>query len=283
MTQPGQISSVYFSRGKVLGDVEILSGLPHRETARTCAPVSLQCFHHNDFAELTRRVPSFFHFLSGQLASRLAQAREVVPTESKSLELSGNLSNFDLVTVYQTIANSSQTGQLRISNAAGELVAGFFFEHGQPRCGQFGHLTGEEGFWQLFGSDQLTGTFSFATTPLPEKDWIQSNRITKNANEMLITALQGRDEFTELRRIFSQDDRKLQRDKADFAWPATAKPEFLPIAVQVWQLVSTRPRTVNELFQRCSVCEFKIYQVVDELMRSRQFSWLPEALNANVA
>ncbi len=153
----------------MLGDVEMLSGLPRKHIARTCEAVSLQCFERKDFPELIRRVPSFFHFLSGQLASRLADARDVATAKSNCLELSGNLSNFDLVTVYQTIANSSQTGQLRISNAAGELVAGFFFEQGRPRCGQFGHLTGEEAFWQLFSNDQLTGTFSFATTMVRRK------------------------------------------------------------------------------------------------------------------
>ncbi len=282
--QPGQtLAGAHLSRGHVLGDVEIFSGLPRKQTARTCGTVSLQCFERKDFPELIRRVPSFFHFLSSQLASRLAQADDVATTESNSLELGGNLSNFDLVTVYQTITNSSQTGQLRISNAAGELVSAFFFQRGQPRCGQFGHLTGEEAFWQLFGSDQLAGTFSFTTTLAPEKDWIQSNWITKNAGEMLINALQGQDEFAELRQKFAEGGKTLQRNKTDFAWPASATPELLTIAAQVWQLAATRPVTVDELFRRCAVCEFKIYQVVDELLRSRHFIWSHEALNARVA
>ena len=284
MIQPGQTSSgAYLSRGDVLGDVEILSGLPRKQIARTCGPVSLQCFERKDFPELIRRVPSFFHFLSGQLASRLAQARDVDTTKSNCLELSGNLSNFDLITVYQTIVNSSQTGQLRISNAAGELVSGFFFEQGRPRCGQFGHLTGEEAFWQLFGGDQLTGTFNFVTTLVPERDWIQSNSITKNASEMLINALQGRDEFAELRKKFAEGGKTLQRNKADFAWPASATPELLSTAAQVWQLAATRPVTVGELFRQCAVCEFKLYQVVDELLRSRHFIWSHEASNTKVA
>jgi CRP/FNR family cyclic AMP-dependent transcriptional regulator len=282
--QTGQTSpEAYLSRGDVLGDVEILSGVPHKNIARTCEPVSLQCFKRKDFPELIRRVPSFFHFLSSQLASRLAQARDIATTKSNCLELSGNLSNFDLITVYQTIVNSSQTGQLRISNAAGELVSGFFFEQGKPRCGQFGHLTGEEAFWQLFGSDQLKGTFSFTTTQVPEKDWIQSNSITKNAGEMLINALQGRDEFAHLRQKFAEGGKTLQRNKANFAWPASATPGLLTTAAQVWQLAATRPVTVDDLFHHCAVCEFKIYQVVDELLRSQHFIWSHEALNAKVA
>ena len=275
--------AAYLSRGDVLGDVETLSGLPRKHLARTCEAVSLQCFERKNFPELIRRVPSFFHFLSTQLASRLAQARDVAVTQSHCLELAGNLSNFDLITVYQTIVNSSQTGQLRISSADGELLSAFFFEQGQPRCGQFGHLTGEEAFWQLFVNEQLTGTFTFATTELPEKGWIQSERITKNASEMLINALQGRDEFAELKHRVAESGGTLQRNKTALAWPAGAPPESLTVAEHIWQFAAKRPVTVDEIFRHCALCELKIYQVVDELLQSRHFIWSDEAASAKVA
>jgi CRP/FNR family cyclic AMP-dependent transcriptional regulator len=275
--------ATYLSRGDVLGDVETLSGLPRKHVARACEPVSVQCFPVRHFPELIKRVPSFFHFLSGQLALRLAQARDLAMTQSHCLELSGNLSNFDLITIYQTIANSSQTGQLRISNPGGELVSAFFFEQGQPRCGQFEHLTGEEAFWQLFVNEQLTGTFTFSTTELPEKDWIQSDRITKNASEMLINALQGRDEFAELKQKFAESAATLERNKANLSWPADAPPDSLTVAEQVWNFAEKGPVTVDQIFKHCSVCELKIYQVVDELVRSRHFVWSHEATTAKVA
>jgi CRP-like cAMP-binding protein len=275
--------AAYLSRGDVLGDIETLSGLPRKHIARSCQPVSLQCFPRKNFPELIRRVPSFFHFLSAQLASRLAQARDVAVTQSHCLELAGNLSNFDLITVYQTIVNSSQTGQLRISNADGELVSAFFFEQGQPRCGQFGHLTGEEAFWQLFVNEQLTGTFTFAATQLPEKDWIQSDRITKNASEMLINALQGRDEFVELKQRLAESGGTLQRNKTNLSWPTGAPPESLTVAEQIWQFAAKRPVTVDEIFRHGAVCELKIYQVIDELLQSRHFIWSDDAASAKVA
>src|SRR3954468_8335962 len=253
--------ATYLSRGDVLGDVETLSNFPRKHIPRTCEPVSLQCFQSKDFPQLIARGPSFFHFLSGQLALRLAQARDLAMAQSHCLELSGNLSNFDLITVYQTIANSSQTGQLRISNPNGELLSAFFFEQGQPRCGQFEHLTGEEAFWQLFVNEQLTGTFTFSTTELPEKDWIQSDRITKNASEMLINALQGRDEFAQLKQKFADSAATLQRNKANLSWPAGAPPESLTVAEHVWSFAEKGPVTVEQIFRQCAVCELKVYQV----------------------
>jgi CRP/FNR family cyclic AMP-dependent transcriptional regulator len=275
--------AVYLSRGDILGEVETLSGLPRKHVARTCEPVSLQCFKLKDFPELIRRIPSFFHFLSSQLALRLAQARDLALAQSHCLELAGNLANFDLITVYQTIANSSQSGQLRISNPAGELISSFFFEQGQPRGGQFEHLTGEEAFWQLFVNEHLVGTFTFSTDSPPEKDWIQSERITKNASEMLINALQGRDEFAELKQRFGEDSATLEHGKDNLVWPATAAPELQTVAEQIWQFTATRPRTIAALFQHCVVCELKIYQVVDELLQSRQLIWSHQATNQKVA
>jgi CRP-like cAMP-binding protein len=275
--------ATYLSRGDVLGDVETLSGLPRKHMARTCEPVSLQCFELKNFPEIVRRVPSFFHFLSSQLALRLAQARDLAMTQSHCLELSGNLANFDLITVYQTITNSSQTGQLRISNTNGELVSAFFFEQGQPRCGQFEHLTGEEAFWQLFVNEQLSGTFTFSATELPEKDWIQSDRITKNASEMLINALQGRDEFAEMKQKFADSAATLLRNKATLTWPSSAPPDSLVVAEQIWNLAGKGAVTPTALFQHCAVCELKVYQVIDELLRSRQFIWSTDATSAKVA
>lgn len=275
--------AAYLSRGDVLGDVEALSGLSRKHVVRTCEPVSLQCFQRKNFEELIRRVPSFFRYLSEQLAFRFAQASDFALTQSHCLELSGNLSNFDLVTIYQTIANSSQSGELRISNAKSELISAFFFEKGQPRCGQFEHLTGEEAFWQLFVSEELAGTFSFSAGELPAKDWIQSERIIRNASEMLINALQGRDEFAELKQRFSESAATLQQRKANLSWPPAAPPELQPVAEQIWQLAARGPMTVSALFQHCSVCELKIYQIVDELLQSHHFTWSAAAPDEKVA
>ena len=276
-------SAAYLSRGDVLGDVEALSGIPRKHVVRTCEPVSLQCFQRKDFDELIRRVPSFFRFISGQLAFRLSQASDLALTQSHCLELSGSLANFDLITIYQTIANSSQTGELRISNAQGELVSAFFFEKGQPRCGQFEHLTGEEAFWQLFVSEELAGTFAFSAEDLPVKDWIQSERITKNASEMLINALQGRDEFAELKQRFSDDTATLQRHKSTLSWPPAAPPESKTVAEQIWEFAAKGPVTVQALFRHCAVCELKVYQVVEELIHSHHFVWSNLATDEKVA
>ena len=184
----GNTSDAYLSRGDIFGDVEVLTDLPRQHLIRTREPVSLQCFPRKNFAALVGRVPAFFQYLSEELAFRLSQARDLTLAQSHSLELSGSLSNFDLVTIYQTIVHSSQTGELRISNENSELISAFYFEKGQPRCGQFEHLTGEEAFSQLFLSEALRGTFSFSSGDRLISAGILSESITRNPEEMLINA-----------------------------------------------------------------------------------------------
>jgi CRP-like cAMP-binding protein len=266
-------SEAYLSRGDIFGDVEVLTEQPRKYLVRTHEPVSLQCFHRKDFAELVRRVPSFFQYLSEHLAFRLAQARDLALARSHCRELSGSLSDFDLVTIYQTIVNSSQTGELRISNEKSDLISTFFFEKGQPRCGQFEHLTGEEAFWQLFLSDSLAYTFSFSACDRPVSDWIQSESITRNQWDLLITALQSRDELHQLKERMPDADATLCRQKSKFSWPPVAPPELQPNAEEIWSVAGRAPVTLAGLFRRCTFCELKIYQVVDQLLQSKHFEW----------
>jgi CRP-like cAMP-binding protein len=260
--------STYLSRGDIFGHLEALIELPRTHLVRTREPVSLQCIRNKEFTEIGRRVPSFFRYLCEQLASRLTQTRELALSKSHCLELSGNLTNFDLVTIYQTIASSMQTGELFILDENAQPDSAFFFEKGQLRSGQFQHLTGEEAFWQLFLSESLTGTFSFSSRDQPFSNCVQATEIPRNKRNMLILALQFRDDFRALKIALPNPSMKLCRRKLNFSWPQQANPELQPTAERIWQLAYTTPLSLSSLYHKCSVCELKIYQVVDELVRA---------------
>jgi CRP-like cAMP-binding protein len=277
------VKDTYLSRGDIFGDVEVLTERPRKYLVRTREPVSLQCFHRDNFPELVRRVPSFFQYLSEQLAFRLAQARDLTLAQGHCLELSGSLSNFDLVTVYQTIVNSSQTGELRVSNESSQLISAFYFEKGQPRCGQFEHLTGEEAFSQLFLSEALRGTFSFSSGDRLLRAGMQAEEIARNPDEMLINALQGRDELADLKNRLSDDSAILRLRKAALAWPAYAPANLRPVAEEIWKLVDSGPAALSSLFRHCSFNELKIYEAVDELIESHHLDLSPAEAGQKVA
>ena len=283
--QPGVTSTMapsYLSRGEIFGDADALMGNARPYSVVTCEPVSLRCFRRDDFAEIVRKVPSFFLFLSEHLAERLLRAREAPSVPRTCLELSGSLSNFDLITIYQTIVNSSQTGELSICDEGGELVSAFFFESGQPRGAQFQHLTGEEAFWQLFLAADLHGTFSFTSGPPSISQSIRGGEIARSANDMLINALQARDEFHSLRAalpgttIIERHTRKLDVG-------ASAPADVRQVMEQIWALPFEDSTPVRTLYPQLAVSELKIYQAVTELLKAKQMTLLPAPLPAKVA
>lgn len=261
-------AGTYLSRGDVFGDLEVLTDLPRRHTVRTCEPASLQCFDRKDFPEVVRRVPSFFRYLSENLATRLLQAHTAALSQSNCLELSGNLANFDLVTIYQTIVNSSKTGELSILDEGGEVISAFFFESGRPKSGQFQHLTGEDAFCQLFLTEDLRGTFSFSSGTQELTRSIQSAGMLRTSDDMLITAIQSRDELESLRNEMPDSGAILKRLNRDLEIGEISPPNLRPVVEEVWRRLFARPMSFPELYQHLSVSELKIYQAVRALIRS---------------
>lgn len=259
-------AATYLSRGDIFGDLEVLTNRPRQQIARTCEPVSVQCFRREDFAELLRLVPSFFRYLCEQLAHRLVDARNADVLQSHCLELSGSLTKFDLVTIYQTIVHSSQTGQLSIVHEEGGLIAAFHFKSGQPWAGHFQHLTGEEAFWQLFLAGDLRGTFSF-TCGEQERMEPPDQTIARKADDMLIAAVQFRDEFQQLKGAMPACGIvELQKPSFTLGCGGT---EILPALMeQIWRYCAEHKRRLADLYPYFPVCELKIYEAVRELIQT---------------
>ena len=209
---------------------------------------SLQCIQCQDFGELSRRVPSFFRYLSEQLAARLLHSTELSLSKSHCLELSGSLSNFDLVTIYQTIRNSVQTGELAISDESGQLMASFFFKEGHPHSGQFQHLTGNEALWELFSARRWLEHFRSRPRSTAKRLHPGSGDQWPEGH-ILITAVRYRDEFDVLREKYPDKSMVLRRRKLNFSWPSDADPALQPVAEQIWQLAYTRPLSLETLYR----------------------------------
>jgi hypothetical protein len=229
----------------------------------------VQCFFRSEFDELLQRVPSFFLFLSEKLANRLFQATELVRSHNSAFELTGSLGNFDVVTVYQTIQQSRQTGLLKIGKDDGATMGEFYFERGTPRWGRFQHLVGEEAFWQLFLDDNLAASFSFAHAQegLAGKPGAE---LSRRGEDLLINAIHKRDQFSDVRRRLRDSSVTLLRQQGNLIWDDPALSELQPVAEAVWEAAYTRPIELGDLYQECHFCELKIYQVVDELVRTQQ-------------
>lgn len=276
-------TGTFLSRGDVLGEVEAFTDQPRRHGARACEPVSVQSFRREDFPELLQRVPSFFRFLCGEFASRLAEAPATAPASVQALQLSGKLANFDLITIYQTIVNSAQTGELSIRSDAGELISTFYFQAGQPRFAQFEHLIGEEAFWQLFLAEELPGSFSFSAGAVDDQRAADEPQLTRAPSDMLIHALQWRDEFATLKCELPDRTAVLERRKPHLEAEQVCSAALRPVVEQIWRFSDKRRVPLRSLYPRFEVCELKIYQAVMALVRSGHFSLSTAELADKVA
>ena len=264
-------STNYLSRGDIFGETSTLMNISRNHTARACAAVSVQCFHRRDFPELVQKVPSFFLYLSEKLANRLFQSWELSRSANNSLELRGSLINFDIVTIYQTIIQSAQTGLLTIADEAGETISTFYFEKGSPRWGRFEHLAGEEAFWQLFLHDHRSGTFSFSNETKVGANWGENCAMTRNADEVLINAIHMRDQFEDLRKEMRDSTARLKRLQLNFKWDNPESDELRPVAEEIWQIAYNEPLTLPELHSRIRFCDWKIYQAAFQMVRNGLF------------
>ena len=273
----------YLSRGDVFGETEVLSGIPRMNAIRTCESASIQRFKKRDFPELIRRVPTFFFYLSQQIASQVTKMTDLAFVQSNCLELSGNLANFDLVTIYQTILNSAQTGELAIFDENKETAAVFYFQEGQAKYASYYHLHGEEAFWQLFLHEKLSGTFAFSIVEANNEEELGHIIVRRNPSDLLISALQYRDEFKSVIEQVPDPSCQLRRQKLNLNWPEEAQRDLREVAESIWQVCYSSPMTITEVFQRLDVCELKVYKTVLELLRTCHFSLLNRNSELGVA
>ena len=272
---PGYLSNTsvsYLSRGDMFGEAETLSGIPRKNAIRTCEQVSIQRFKKKDFPELIRRVPAFFYYLSQQIASQMTKITDLAFVQSNCLELSGNLINFDTVTIYQTILNSTQTGELSIVNEGKETFATFFFADGQTKSGRYYHLQGEEAFWQLFLHEKLSGTFSFSLVEPGASKSQDGPIIRRTPTDLLITALQYRDEFKHLLEDIHDPSHLLRREKLNLEWTDGEYDSLRPVAEAIWQRCYSSVISREELCQQLPYCELKFFKTACHLISTGHFS-----------
>jgi hypothetical protein len=209
------------------------------------------------------------------MGRRLFQTRTGGPSSESGCELAGSLANFDLITIYQTIVRSMRTGALLISDERGETVSEFYFENGTPRWGRFQHLLGEEAFWQLFIQPRKAWSFSFSKELPTNVDWTEQKIITASADEMMIQAVQMRDEFESLRKSMSDTTALLKRQQLNFVWLDSDLEELRSVAEEIWQIAYNQPMSLVDLCQRCNVCSLKVYLAVAGMLQAGLFALGP--------
>jgi hypothetical protein len=168
-----------------------------------------------------------------------------------------------------------RTGALVVTDERGETVSEFYFENGTPRWGRFQHLLGEEAFWQLFIQPRKAWNFSFSKDLPTNVDWTEQKIITSSADEMLIQAVQMRDEFESLRKSMSDNSALLKRQQLNFVWLDSDLEELRAVAEEIWQIAYNQPMSLVDLCQRCNACALKVYLAVAGMIQAGLFALVP--------
>jgi CRP-like cAMP-binding protein len=251
-------------KGDFFGAVGLLTNARRNSTVRVPESVDLLLFTKSVFDRLIKQVPEFLLFLSAHLAHRLQETSTQLAVIIQINDLAGDLSNFDLTTIFQAISGSGQTGVLKVQQEGQTTIGEFFFEKGFLRAGRFRHLCGAEALWQLF-QEEVKGSFSFLSGD--SLATAAGMEIRGSTTELLMNALQKRDELPEWRDKFAHPEKFLTRKTALINWNDT---ELAACASSIWQALIRQPMTLGKIQKEIPFCEIHILKTASQLFESGQ-------------
>ena len=110
----------FMGRGDFFGELAVLTGHPHVGSVRACEEVQLLQIEKMAFLQLLEKIPKMGAFFSRNLSRRLHKTATEAHVNVYSLDLTGNLRHFDLLTIFQAITSMGRSGELHLNNSAYE-------------------------------------------------------------------------------------------------------------------------------------------------------------------
>jgi CRP-like cAMP-binding protein len=259
-------SIAYLSHGDIFGEMGILMNQKRVASIRACDQVVLRRFSEQAFLSLLNRIPGFAYFLCQHLAGRLHRVTSEKSYNSYCVDFGGNLMNFDMLLIFQTIASSGQSGELKITSPSNDLLGSFYFYGEMLRYARYGHLNGAESLWQIFLETKLEGSFAYQITAQPSAPYPRECEVNLRAGDVLLEAASKRDHFQNLPEHLQKLQGSLARLTDDFKWntPQTAK-----TAEAIWQAIAKKPQLVASLWRRLNVCSLTLVEVIKGMIAGR--------------
>jgi len=261
-------------RGDFFGDLSVFTRNPRLATVRTREAARILRIEREEFLRLMRQIPELGLFFSFNLARRLHSTSTEAHHSVYTIDLTGNLQRFDLLTIVQAITSMGHTGELRLNNSANELLGCFFFRHGRVEHARFGHLLGIEAIWQGFVESASEGTFNFRSVAEPSAPFPEEHKIDVDSTNLLLTGVGKRDVYQALPQTLRQMKGQLIRKAATLEWKDDESRE---LARQVWDGISDQPRKLSDLWRSLNCSAMSFLDVVMELGMSGQAELLVAA------
>ena len=257
----------FMRRGDFFGDLAVLTGQPRIATVRACEETKLLQFEKLAFVRLLDKVPKLGAYFSRNLARRLYKTSTQAHVGVYSVDLSGNLRHFDLLTIFQAIAGTGRSGELHLNNSANELIGSFFFSEGRADQARYIHLEGIEAIWEGIVQSATDGTFTFQVMDKPSVAFGQEHHIEVEGNDLLRQGVARRETYRALPEALRRLEGQLSRATESLTWPV---PETRPLAEQIWEMMAKRPQRLDSLWRRVNYSSLTFLDVVVHLVATNQ-------------
>jgi hypothetical protein len=260
-------------RGDFFGDLAVLTGHPRLATVRACEETQLLQIEKLTFLRLLDKIPKMGAYFSRNLARRLHKTSTEAHLNVYSIDLTGNLRHFDLLTIFQAITSMGRSGELLLNNSANEIIGSFFFRNGRTEHARFVHLEGIEAIWQGFVQSATDGTFTFRVMDQPSVPFSEEHRIDLGCTDLLIQGVTRRDLYHALPEPMRLMEGRLSRATESLTW---TEPETQALAGRIWELIAKRPQPLASLWRRVNYSSVTFLETVNQMINSAQAEMLAE-------
>jgi CRP-like cAMP-binding protein len=260
-------SVAFMSKGEFFGDLGILTNHPRLAAIRACEPTQIYKIEKLKFVQLLDKIPKLGAYFARNLAKRLHKTSSEAYQNIFSIDLAGNLQHFDLLTIFQAITSTGRSGELRLNNAANDLIGSFFFYQGRVVHARFTHLEGLEAVWQGFAESTTDGTFSFRVMEQPVLPFNDAHKIELDATDLLMQGVTRRDDYNAIPEDLRKMECRIARKTEALQW---TDPEKAAVADRVWEMIAKRPQHLENMWRRMTISALTFLEVVIALVQTGQ-------------
>jgi hypothetical protein len=240
---------------------------------RACEGAKVFRFEKDRYLGLLQTIPQFGFFFSRNLAHRLHKTSSEAHQNIYALDLSGNLQNFDLLTIFQAITAMHQSGELNVKDSSNDLIGSFFFRGGRVEQAHFMHLLGIEAVWQGFLQSASEGTFTFQVMAEPSLPSTPEHLIRMENTSLLIEGVSRRDVYQAMPESLRAMVGRLSRKADPVVWTDRGT---VPLEKQIWEMIAKRPQPLASLWRRLNYSALTFLETVKIMIETDVVELLPD-------
>lgn len=243
---------VYLGRGDIIGELGVMNHCLRTATVRAASDVYYRRFDAEVFLDMMVNMPGFAAFIAGRLARRVTHTTINIAYNSMSTDLSGKLPQFDMISVFYTVAGSGSTGELKVIDCDRNTLGKFFFEEGTLVDARYRHLRGLEACHQLFIEHTLEGAFTYKRSESPTEPVSEASYLSIQVEDIVFEGALLRDRFDAMPESLKALKGKLKVTTFD---PDAGQEDTLDARQRIADIVSHGQVSLRDVWSRSALSQ----------------------------